>query len=229
MSGSKVELTPKQQFIQAFFDKFGERVKRLSDLSAASFADEAFTLCIVYIDWLASGYYGGVPGLHGKNFCRALTELSGNPLFGMIHPGELLRQVKERRELGTPVIQSIVNTQVPRLLSHAEAQQGIRALGLSEGQKNKFVSNLWRASIANVVYGNIRNPEIHGPGSGGLDLDNTTYEGKRGIKLNFVTMYPALLSIFAHIMRTSIEKGEWFGRADYHKRLARPRYSKPRP
>ncbi len=77
-------LSPKQKLVEAFFSAFDKRVKRLEDLRSRSFEDEAFALCVVYIDRLASGYYGGEAGKNRRSFCRALSELSGNPLFGLV-------------------------------------------------------------------------------------------------------------------------------------------------
>src|SRR5260370_5191583 len=111
-----MSLSDKQKLIEAFFVKFGEKVERLEDLRSQSFEDEAFTLCLVYIDRLASGFCGGKYGRNRKNFWRALKELSGNPLFGMIHPLYLLAQTKAQVPSATLVIESITNQQPHVLL-----------------------------------------------------------------------------------------------------------------
>ena len=94
----------KSQFIRAFFDAFGHKVGRLPRLFEAGFPEEAFTLCIVYLDRLASGYYRGDPGKNHENFCRALRELSGKPLFALLHPRELSEQAQQHFPNLLPVI-----------------------------------------------------------------------------------------------------------------------------
>ena len=57
-------------FIKAYFDNLRQRIDNLTKLHAsASFRDEALILCLVYIDGLASNYYGG--STVKENFCKA--------------------------------------------------------------------------------------------------------------------------------------------------------------
>lgn len=76
-------------FIQEYFSEFRKKIERLDELFKWTFGEEVWTLCVVYIDQLASGkYYDGQEKNH-ENFCRALSELSGDRFFGMIHPQRL--------------------------------------------------------------------------------------------------------------------------------------------
>jgi len=63
-------MTPslKQQAIQSFFARFGQKIERLPELREKSFEDEAFTLCLVYIDRVASGHFGGKAGRNRESF-----------------------------------------------------------------------------------------------------------------------------------------------------------------
>ena len=213
-----MQFSDKQLFIQKFFEEFERKIARLQELYAKSYKDEAFTLCLVYIDRLASGHYGGEQENH-KNFCRALKELSGNPLFGMIHPRKLLELTKAKCSSAASLMESIVNRQPQALLKEDELAQEIRNSSLTDGEKDGVISNLWRASMASSCYAYIRNPEVHGPGSGGLDFDETIYEGKKGVSLDFEVLYDALDKIFRRIWAISIEGSQWFGNPDYIKRL----------
>ena len=96
----------KRQFV-GFFEGFGRRVERLPELFEQSFCDEAFTLCVVYIDRLASGHYGGDRKNH-ENFSRASIELASNPLFGMLHPRELLEKAKTTFPAALPFLRAVV-------------------------------------------------------------------------------------------------------------------------
>jgi hypothetical protein len=198
---------PKADFIQAFFDEFGRKIGRLSKLFEAGFRDEAFTLCIVYIDRLASGHYGGDPGKNRENFCRALRELSGNPLFAMLHPRELLERTEKKFPGAVPLVKTILEKAPGALLEQAEVARVIKSSSLDESAKLNLTQNLWRASVASICYQHVRGPEIHGPGSGGLDFDETMYNGKRGVKVDSRLVYDALCSIHKRIKDKSVQSG----------------------
>ena len=209
---------PKEDFIRAFFDNFGSKISRLSELFKASYCDEAFTLCVVYIDRLASCYYGGEPGQNHENFCRALKNLSGNPLFAMIHPRELLERTKQKLADAVPLVESMLEQKaLGALLEEEELARAIKGSSLDESTKHKFLANLWRASIGSICYKHVRGPEIHGPGSGGLDFDETLYNGKKGIKVDFHLVYHALCNIHERIKAISVQTGDWFGNPNYPK------------
>ena len=212
-----MSLSPKQDFIRAFFDDFGRKIDRLKELDAKGFKDEAFTLCVVYIDRLASGNYGSEPGRSAEVFCQALRELGGNPLFGMIHSRELLERTKERLPVAAPLIESLVNKQPGALLSESELGQEIRKSSLLEPDKQNLILHLWRASMANICYEYIRNPQIHGAGSIGLSFGETTFDGEKAVRLDFHVLHAALVKILAHIRNISIKTGEWFGRPTHLK------------
>jgi len=207
--------TDENRFVCGFFNKFAERVARLPKLHSDSYSEEAFTLCIVYVDRLASGYYGGEAGRNRENFCRALKELSGNSLFGMLHPRELSEQVKKYFPDAVTVIASIARSQPHALLDEAAVAGAIRSSGLESSRKQKLIEHLWRASIASICYGEIRGPEVHGVGSGGLDFDESVYNGKVGFQIDFELVYEAVSKIFEHIRRESAQTGHWFGNPNY--------------
>lgn len=103
----------KEDFICAFFDRFERKISRLTQLFNSSFTEEAFTLCVVYIDRLASGHFGGGPGKNHENFCRALRELSGDPVFSMVHPGELLEQAQNKFPCAVRLLRIDCRQEVP--------------------------------------------------------------------------------------------------------------------
>jgi hypothetical protein len=212
-----MSLSPKQKFIEAFFGEFERKLKRLEDLRSQSFEDEACTLCLVYIDRLASGRYGGKYGQNRKNFWRALRELSGNPLFGMIHPLRLLEETKAKCPSATSTIESITNKEPRALLDEDKLAEEIRHSSLTDCEKVGLISKLWRASIANISYDYIRNAEVHGPGSGGLSFHESVYKGHVGVTLDFKTFFDALRSILSRVTEMSISSSQWFGNPKYVK------------
>lgn len=145
-----------REMLESFFDNFQERLARLQQLRKQFFVDEAFTLCLVYIDRLASGHFGGTAGQNRKNFWKALTHLSGNPLFGMIHPRNLRELSKLHFPPALSFIQSVVNIQANVLLNEDALAAKIRKSSLPDPEKAGLISNLWRASIANITYDCVR-------------------------------------------------------------------------
>ncbi len=210
-------LPAKQQMIKGFFDGFEDKVDRLQELRAKGFDDEAFTLCLVYIDRLASGHFGGKAGHNRRNFCRVLAELSGNPLFGLIHPRELRELAREHCPFATKLVDDIVSSRPDTLLDEKQIADEIRKSTLSEEEKNQIITNLWRASLASITYDSIRVAEAHGPGSGGLSFDKTIYNGQIGLTLDFAKLFDALKEILKRVAETSMSTGEWFGNPNYMK------------
>ena len=213
----QVSLTPKQQFIEAFFTNVEHKVERLQALRSNGFSDEAFTLCLLYIDRLASSHYGGKYGQNRKSFCRALKELSDNPLFGMIHPQHLLEQARHTCPSAVSIIESIASPEPHALLEEDNLAKDIKNSVLADSDRVKLISNLWRASIASITYDSIRNAEVHGPGSGGLSFDESIYQGKVGVTLSFQVFYDALRTILQRIREISMKSSEWFGNPNYVK------------
>jgi len=87
-------------FIKAYFDALSALIENLKKLNSVqidgqSFRDEALILCLVYIDGLASSYYGG--DSTKEHFCKALRELSGNSVFGKLHVKNLLDPENDKR------------------------------------------------------------------------------------------------------------------------------------
>jgi hypothetical protein len=138
----------KEELIRAFFDEFGRKLSRLPELFKGSFVDEAFTLSVVYIDRLASGHYGD-PGKNHENFCRAPRELSGNPLFALLHPRELLEGTEQKFPRAVKHVRSIVeNNALGALLEDVEVARAVKNSSLDASAKSDIAANLWRASIA---------------------------------------------------------------------------------
>lgn len=206
----------KQNYIRAFFDEFGRKILRLTQLVNNSFGEEAFTLCVVYIDRLASGHFGGGPGKNHENFCRALRELSGDPVFTMLYPRELMERTTLKFPKALAYIKAVVDENPHTLLEEAHVARAVRNSPLDDSIKESLTANLWRSSIASICYSEVRVPEIHGAGSGGLLFDQTTYDGQK-LQVDFLRIHKALWSIYEQIKSTSIQSGDWFGNPDYLK------------
>jgi hypothetical protein len=204
-------------FIKAYFDNLAQRIENLAKLNASpEHRDEALILSLVYVDGLASNYYGGEAVK--ENFCKALRELSGNPIFAKLHAKMLLDPSNDKHWQGVkPAIESLVKTKAGELLDESEVAAQIRASGIPQQHQDALIARLWRSSVGAICYEVMRNSAVHGLGTGTLSFDETVYEGKLGFALNFDLLHAALRRMSDHIAKESIQKGEWFGRKDYFK------------
>lgn len=204
-------------FVKEYFAEFREKVHRLDGLSRRSFREEALILCVVYIDYLASGTYYDGTDRNKENFCRALCELSHNDFFSAIHPKQLL---KEAEKLGRDDVQSeiqqMLNEHPGRFLTQDEISQGIKSSPLPSTVKDALTKNLWRASVSAICYTIIRCQSIHGPGHGiDLTFGETAFRGQPSVAIDFDLMYQALQAIFSKVESDSLKTGEFFGNPQY--------------
>lgn len=202
-------------FIEEYFSSFRKRIERL-DLFKREFEEEALILCVVYIDQLASGrYYDGQEKSH-QNFCRALSELSGDRFFGMIHPRRLSDLAQKRSNAVRDVIDQFVKDHPSQFLEQVTFKQFVQQSGLSESDRTSLIANIWRASVASICYERIRCQAVHGPGwSCTLTFDETTYEEKFGATVDYGRLRDALYGVFRQVESLSLQSGEWFGNPLY--------------
>lgn len=204
--------------IEAYFRALRRKIEQLPGLYARSFQDEALILCNVYIDWLATGHYGGGRRRNRENFCRALKEFSGNPFFGTFHPSVLREEAQKYCRECVANIEALADTSQSEFLEESKVRAAIEASAVPDGKRGKVLADLWKASMANKTYEWCRNTLIHGPGYITVSFERTTYRGKRDIRLDFELIYGALCNIFARIERLSVQTGQWFGNPSFQNR-----------
>lgn len=163
----------KVSFIKAYFDKLRQRIDNLTKLYASPpFRDEALTLCLVYIDGLASNYYEG--DAVKENFCRALRELSGSALFRKLHVKTLLDSDNDKHWAGAkPAVERLAKTKPGELLDEAEVAAQIQQSEVNKEAQNALIKRLWRYSVGAICYEVMRNSAVHGLGAGTLTFDET--------------------------------------------------------
>jgi hypothetical protein len=127
----------------------------------------------------------------------------------------LVEQTRAKSPSATALIESIAAKKPHELLEQDALAGEIGASSLTDSEKVKLISNLWRSSMANISYDYIRNAEVHGPGSGGLSFDESIYQGKVGVTLDFQLFYDALRAILQRVKEASIKTSHWFGNPNY--------------
>jgi hypothetical protein len=206
----------KMFFIQEYFSDFRKRTERLDELFKAAFEEEVWTLCVVYIDQLASGrYYDGQEKNH-ENFCRALSELSGDRFFGMIHPQRLSDLAQSRGDAIRDVIGQFVKNHPGQFIEQETFKQFVQQSSLTEPVKSSLIANLWRASVASICYERIRCQAVHGPGwTSTLTFDKTAYDGALGARVDYGRLRDALYGVLREVESLSLHSEEWFGNPLY--------------
>jgi hypothetical protein len=206
----------KMFFIQEYFSDFRKKVERLDELFKGAFEEEVWTLCVVYIDQLASGrYYDGQEKNH-ENFCRALAELSGDRFFGMIHPRRLSDLAQRRDDATRGVIAQFLKNHPSHFIEPEAFKQFVQQSGLPGSVISSLTTNIWRASVASICYERIRCQSVHGPGwSCTLTFDSTVYVGRSGATVDYGRLRDALSGVLREVESLSLQSGEWFGNPLY--------------
>lgn len=199
-------------FIRAFLDEANTRVGFLEELANTGHKPEAMTLCLVYIDRFAQ-YLGWPQTLAGWNFVNALINFGGNPLMGLAHPFQAVRAfeaIKALKTLAGRIGVAFPGSSyglIPTSTFETELAKHITASELTQ-----LRPELWRTTIANVVYQHLRNPAIHGFGSsGGIIFSQTTWNGQAVPELGLSLLRTCALGLIAEARKRSEVNGEWFG------------------
>jgi hypothetical protein len=152
----------KRKFITAFFDDAEKRAVYLLDLHANGRATEAATLCLVYIDSF-SQWLCWPRSRSGRNFVEALVDHGGDPEFALIHPLAAIRAfetMKEQWKNFATKLRSHFPGPEYSLFEKGDFLTEVAA-DFTEPEANLFGVELWRGTIANVVYSRLRNPSVH--------------------------------------------------------------------
>ena len=203
-------------FIQEYFSGFRKKIERLDELFKGTFEEEVWTLCVVYIDQLASGRYCDGQEKNHENFCRALSELSGDRFFGMIHPRQLSDVAQTRNQAIRDVVSQFVKNHPDQFIEQETFKQFVQQSSLTESVKSCLIANLWRASVASICYERIRCQAVHGPGwSSTLTFDKTAYDGALGARVDYGRLRDALYGVLREVESLSLHSEEWFGNPLY--------------
>ena len=186
-------LESKRRLITAFFDAAESRIDYLTEIHAGGHKPEAMTLCLTYIDSFAQWLSGSqkLTCRVGRNFVCALVEFGRDPLMGFACPFHLICVLSEMKppwqRLGEK-IKTVFSGRIYELLPMPDFKQELLT-HLQEKEFREIEPELWRSTIASIVYERLRNPSIHNFGSSsGILLSGVFYQGR--------SMPPYVLSTF---------------------------------
>jgi len=207
------DIAAKEGFMNAYFDEAFERVAFLERLAVEGRQIESLTLCLVYLDGLSQLL--SWPGKEtGRNFVQTLCSHDPAGFLALTHPLQLIRAFDamngpwpsrarslEERYPGPPY----------SLMSRAEASNAISDT-FTCNEVAEIVRELWRGTVAAVVYHWMRNPSVHGfGGSQRISFDETSLEGSPAPSLSLHTLLPPLRAMINEGRERSLKACEWFG------------------
>ncbi len=160
----------KREFIRAYFEDLDKKIAFLVKLSEDGHDDEARLLCLVYLDGLANWLHHP-DRASGKNFSKALMKYGGNEeLFSLILPKLIDEELPWRstpKGLETDLKTAMAVLPPEQAFLPSEFIDRVRP-HLAPAHIPWLESEIWRGSIANLVYISLRSPGVHyvGPGHG---------------------------------------------------------------
>ena len=201
----------KREAIEGFFDESEARVGFLAELTQAGHEAEAMTLCLTYIDsfsqwlrWPASST--------GRNFVEAMVQFSGDSLMALAHPLHAMRSFRRMKapwpDLADRIEAVFANPPYELLPTTAF----VDTLGLAGTEIEQVRREIWRTTIANLVYQHLRNASVHAFGGGsGIWLSQTTHLGLPVPPVRFEQLLRCLRGLVVEARRRSEGTGQWFG------------------
>jgi len=203
----------KTEAMSAFFGRALQRVDYLNELQNGGYDTEALTLCLTYIDSFAQWLHYPRKGV-GENFVDALSAHEPVPYFSLIHPSQMIRQLrrmKGRWPSHAKVLESIFPGPTYQLMDRLAFARSL-STGFVSADLRSLQKEVWRGTIGAVAYFWLRNPSIHQFGSSpSLSFGSTRHQGNELPRLGLVTLLPPLRSIINETRARSMATCEWFG------------------
>ena len=175
----------KIEFIEAYFVNLDRRIALLRQLHESEYENEALLLCCCYIDGLATSLYWPDEG-SARNFVRVLQQHGGETLLCHVHPKQLFEAFDSKRFLRSLAARVArlwgSNDHCLRTLDEAAAELS----GHLPAEEASLLRNeIWRGTLAQLVYTRIRCQAVHNLGASPLLLSETTFRDKPVPPLDF--------------------------------------------
>jgi hypothetical protein len=203
----------KREVIATFFDIAEARVAFLSELAQTGHKSEAMTLCLTYIDSFAQWLCWPATS-SGRNFVEAVIQFGDEPLMGLAHPLEAVHAFGSMKAPWQIIAEKIDHTspgppyELLPLTTFVDMLVGV----LTSTELKQLKQEMWRATMANVVYQSLRNPSVHAFGaSSGIWLSQTTYEGASVPPVGFHQLLRCVRGLVNEARRRSEANWQWFG------------------
>lgn len=203
-----------QAVMAEFFEKWEERLAFLEILAADGHDEEATLLACCYVESLGQSLFQPADNESKSSFVRVLVEHGSNPLFGYLHPKQLLNRLRNskngKENQLAKVLEQRLESLVGRLYTEEELLEAVQP-PLSTADVEWLRSRLWHAKVAAIVYTDVRCPAVHDFPPVNLTFGLTEFQGCQMPDLNYGLLAPALSAILTHCKEVSFGSGCYFG------------------
>jgi hypothetical protein len=207
------DLQAKRHAMTSFFDDLDGKVAFLKQLVEQGRKDEARMLCVCYLDGLSNWLHQGSTAL-AKNFVTALSTLSGEVVFSLVVPENLLNSLPWGNAPGGAAnrIKSALRALPAREAALPSDLITAVTPAITPLQLTWLKDEMWRGSVAMAVYMDVRSLNVHGLRSAnGLLFRGSTFKGKPLPRIDFLMLHQALQNLAAHARSVSMSTNKWFG------------------
>jgi hypothetical protein len=150
----------------------------------------------------------------GRNFVETLCCYDQSGYLSLIHPLQLIRAFDAMQEPWPSRARALESRFGPpySLMSFEDASNAIGQTFKSSSEVAAILPELWRGTVAAVVYYWMRNPSVHGFGaSPRITFDETSYKGDCAPALSLNTLLSPLKGMVREARKRSLDRCEWFG------------------
>ncbi len=172
--------------------------------------DEALTLCCCYIEAAGNNRYG--KDNNRKHFVKILKEHGGEEVLSVIHPKHMKDKLLELK--GLKIIGGKVAGVLVKAFGHLYTDEEMINLSmpvLDQSELTKLSKNLWRGTLAAIVYEDIRSPLVHRAMAPNYYFSTTTFKGEPVAFPDFDLLFSAWERILSEMKDYSLRTVTWMG------------------
>jgi len=189
--------------IEKYFESIERRIAYLDEMVNDQHTDEAFLLCSVYIESLANRFYQDYS--NAKGFCCALIELTGNELFSLIHPKQLLNKLEKNKLFNNNLdeIKKILDPLQNKLIPLKIINKSLLKV-FNEDQIIWLNEYGFKGSMAMIAYERIRCEAVHDMWVTKLSFGATWVDEKPVPDIDYNLLKVALDKIVSYLKERSL-------------------------
>ena len=203
----------KREFIIAFFDDLEEKIRFLPELYRSGRRHEARILCTAYLDGLGNWIYHESVG-SSRNFAMVLIDHGEEEVMSLVLPDRLLSSLPWK---SAPAETEVELKKCTRALPINQAFSQSDFLDIVEShltpQQCEWLKlEIYRGTIASIVFTEIRSSNVHWLGSAdALSFSKSFHMGHPLPNIDFWMLHRALLKVAAYARDLSLSTNKWFG------------------
>ena len=210
---SAEDLAANRLAIEAFFEDLEQKALFTDSLYQDGHKDEAQLLCCCYIEACGNGL-AATSTVGAECFTKVLTDHGEEPVLELIHPRAIQESLPYKST--SPASKSSLEGALQKLPTNEVLTSGellVTMQPLVSPEAFEFLKReLWRGSIASIVYSRIRSPGVHRFGrQKNLIFSGTAYNGEPIPEIDFPILRRALDRVIEHAKQVSLSSNSWFG------------------